>query len=71
MWQEFLYNDAAGSHPYFVYTPENYTVGTSVPLMVMLHGCTQTAVDFAAGTRMNSTGRAVQFYRGLSAANKC
>lgn len=53
MWQEFLYNDAAGDYPYFVYTPENYTVGTAVPLMVMLHGCTQTAVDFAADTRMN------------------
>jgi poly(hydroxyalkanoate) depolymerase family esterase len=53
MWQEFLYNDASGSHPYFVYTPEHYTVGTAVPLMVMLHGCTQKAIDFAAGTRMN------------------
>ncbi len=53
MWQEFLYNDATDDHPYFVYTPQNYKVGTSVPLMVMLHGCTQKAVDFAASTRMN------------------
>src|SRR6266699_6554148 len=54
VWQQFNYNGAAGSRPYFVYTPENYQVGTAVPLVVMLHGCTQTAADFAAGTQMNA-----------------
>lgn len=53
MWQEYNYRSAAGSYPYFVYTPENYQVGTPVPLIVMLHGCTQSALDFATGTRMN------------------
>src|SRR5579872_1739611 len=53
MWQEFNQHGVAGSHPYFVYTPEKYQVGTSVPLIVMLHGCTQSALDFATGTRMN------------------
>jgi poly(hydroxyalkanoate) depolymerase family esterase len=53
MWQEYIYNGPAGSRPYFVYTPANYQVGTAVPLVVMLHGCTQTAVDFATGTQMN------------------
>ena len=61
MWQEFLYSDVTGSHPYFVYTPENYTVGTPVPLIVMLHGCTQTALDFAAGTRMNQLAEQYNF----------
>jgi poly(hydroxyalkanoate) depolymerase family esterase len=53
MQQQHTYTGPAGSRPYFVYTPENYRVGTAVPLIVMLHGCTQTAVDFAAGTQMN------------------
>ena len=53
MWQEYMYKDGNGGHPYFVYTPTTYDVGTAVPLVVMLHGCTQTADDFAAGTGMN------------------
>ncbi len=53
MWQSYTYQDSSSSHPYFVYTPSSYHVGKAVPLLVMLHGCTQTADDFAAGTRMN------------------
>ena len=52
-WQEYTYSGPAGSRPYFVYTPANYQVGVAVPLVVMLHGCTQTVADFAAGTHMN------------------
>jgi len=53
MWQQFKYRNTGGDRPYFVYTPVNYQVGTAVPLLVMLHGCTQTALDFATGTSMN------------------
>ena len=53
MWQQFTYNDPVGKHPYFVYTPTSYQAGTLVPLVVMLHGCSQTAIDFATGTSMN------------------
>jgi len=53
MWQKYMLDHSAGSRPYFVYSPANYQVGTVVPLVVMLHGCTQTAQEFAAGTQMN------------------
>jgi poly(hydroxyalkanoate) depolymerase family esterase len=53
MWQQFPYTDADGRHSYFVYTPKSYQITSPVPLIVMLHGCTQTAEDFATGTSMN------------------
>ncbi len=60
-WQQFVYNGPNGSRPYFVYTPENYRPGTTVPLIVMLHGCGQTALDFATGTQMNQLAEKYNF----------
>jgi poly(hydroxyalkanoate) depolymerase family esterase len=53
MWQQYVYESLIGSRPYFVHTPANYGVGKVVPSVVMLHGCGQTAQDFALVTRMN------------------
>jgi poly(hydroxyalkanoate) depolymerase family esterase len=42
----------AGSRRYKLYVPSCYR-GQAMPLVVMLHGCTQSPDDFAVGTRMN------------------
>jgi len=42
----------AGSRDYKVYVP-SHADGRTLPLIIMLHGCTQNPDDFAVGTGMN------------------
>jgi poly(hydroxyalkanoate) depolymerase family esterase len=49
---EGSYCNPAGSRAYKLFIPSCYQ-GQPLPLVVMLHGCTQSPDDFAAGTRMN------------------
>ncbi|MET0993435.1 MAG: PHB depolymerase family esterase [Mycobacterium sp.] len=49
----YLFVSRAGRRPYYVYTPTGYRVGTSVPLVVMLHGCSQTPHGVAVATQWN------------------
>lgn len=47
------YSGTAGTRTYKLYVPANRGDGLR-PLVVMLHGCTQSPDDFAAGSRMNA-----------------
>jgi len=54
------FSQAAGTRDYKVYLPPGHR-GQPLPMVVMLHGCTQNPDDFAAGTRMNEAARARDF----------
>ena len=60
VWQKFWYSRSgsgtiapARRMLYWLYLPSG-TAAAQRPLVVMLHGCQQTATDFAAATRMNA-----------------
>jgi poly(hydroxyalkanoate) depolymerase family esterase len=51
----------SGPRSYQLYVPGGYS-GAPLPLVMMLHGCTQDPSNFMAGTRMNDRGEANGFF---------
>ena len=55
------HSHAGLTRTYKLYTPPG-AAGRPLPLVVMLHGCTQSPDDFAAGTAMNEHAREQGFF---------
>ncbi|WP_158745226.1 PHB depolymerase family esterase [Acidisphaera sp. L21] len=55
------YAGPTGSRRYKLYVPSGHSADVPAPLVVMLHGCTQSPDDFASGTRMNDAAEASKF----------
>ena len=57
---ESSFTAAAGTRGFKLFEPAGFD--GALPLVVMLHGCTQDPDAFAAGTRMNALAQAQGFY---------
>ena len=59
-FETLTYHAPAGTRRYKLYIPASHN-GSPAALVVMLHGCTQSPDDFAAGTRMNERAEELGF----------
>jgi poly(hydroxyalkanoate) depolymerase family esterase len=53
-WKESSYTNSYGTRAYALYVPKQVDGSHAVPLLVMLHGCGESASVFAQLTRMNT-----------------
>ncbi len=57
----FIAGTAPDGRAYKLYVPPACT-GSALPIVVMIHGCTQDPDDFATGTRMNTIAETEGFF---------
>src|SRR6478735_771091 len=60
-WHLLRFTAAVGTRAFRVYVPFGLRRTTRAPMLLALHGCTQDALDFAAGTRFNDLADRHQF----------
>ncbi|WP_127088278.1 alpha/beta hydrolase family esterase [Aquabacter cavernae] len=60
-FEDRIFVNEAGSRAYKLYVP-SVLRDEALPLIVMLHGCTQSPDDFATGTRMNEVAEEFGFF---------
>jgi poly(hydroxyalkanoate) depolymerase family esterase len=60
-FQQHSFTCAAGTRRYKLFIPKGHP-GRPLPLLIMLHGCTQSPDDFARGTRMNQLAEEEGYY---------
>jgi poly(hydroxyalkanoate) depolymerase family esterase len=53
-WADGVVTNASGSRNYKLWIPDGYTGKKKLPLVMMLHGCTQTPDDSATATQFNA-----------------
>ena len=57
----FTYTGPAGSRGYNVYTPSGYTKFFKVPLIIVLHGCTQSSSIIMVESEFNALAEEKRF----------
>jgi len=60
LFEAHTFANGAGSRTYKLYIPSHYS-GKAMPLVIMLHGCSQSPDDFATGTHMNEVAEEQTF----------
>lgn len=55
-------SDSYAGRNYRLYVPSSRSAGHALPLVLMLHGCTQDPAQFAAGTAMNALAESQGFF---------
>jgi poly(hydroxyalkanoate) depolymerase family esterase len=55
------FNNSAGTRSYQGYVPSTYKAGTAMPLVVVLHGCTESAADIESLTQFDKLAEANKF----------